>query len=642
MAYIIDDFQDLAVGAFPCEYSALGEYHFVMPKDNRGNWIEASKYYGWRNNRWNIIEEDGSKVMEQSSISFNCLPILVTGDYNWMDYKLVAEMRPLSRLGISGIIFRYQTSSSFYAFYFEKDMVKLASNNLGKWKVLALKRFDVNCDKKYKMGIEVVGSHISCSLNEKSVFFLNDKLFNRGKCGLIANVPSRYYKISLNILSEHKARTLSNDKVPRPVLWKKIQFAPKTGAGRSIRFGDLNGDGRLEFILAQNMRRTMGDNFCMISYIVAYDLDGNILWETGEPSTRHALVTNDLPMQIYDVDGDGNNEVICMRNFEIQILDGKTGKIERRLPAPYSKGTKRWINDFTEDAYYRINGDSIMFCNVSGNPKPQDILIKDRYHNVWVYNKDFKLLWGASCNTGHYSYAYDIDKDGKDELLIGYTLFDDDGSKIWEIPGLKDHADGIVISPIGLDGKIKIVIAGGDDGIMIVDTDGNILARDEIGHAQTPSVAKFFPELHGLQICTITFWRYPGAICMYDSKGRRLSVFEIYPLGSPIIPTNWIGNGQEFILFSGDVKYGGLFNGLGRKVLSLPDDGHPILCCDALNLTGDERDEIVVWDTKGMYIYTQDGKFKGNKLYAPIRRPLYNDSNYKGLISYPNYKDLSK
>ena len=644
MTHIDEDFQDLIIGAFPYDYSPLGEYHFVIPKKNMGNWIEASKYYGWRQtgNCWNLIEENGSKVMEQSSVSSSCLPILVTGEYNWVNYRLEVEMRPLSRSGITGIMFRYQTSSSFYVFYFEENMVKLASNNLGQWKVLDLKRFNVNGDKRYKMGIKVINSHISCSLDEKPVFALNDELFNKGKCGLIANVPARYYKLGVDVLSEDKVKAASTDEIPKPVLWRKIQFAPGTGAGRSIRFGDLDGDGRLEFVLAQNMRRTMGDNFCLISYMVAYDLDGNVLWEIGEPSIKHALVTNDLPLQIYDVDGDGNNEVICIRNFEIQILDGKTGEIKRRLPAPYSKGTKRGNNDFSEDAYYRINGDSIMFCNVSGNLKPEDILIKDRYHNIWVYNKDFDLLWEASCNTGHCPCAYDIYGDGKDELLIGYTLFDEDGSKIWEIPGLKDHADGIVIGPIGLDGDIKIAIAGGDDGIMIVDTNGNILARDEIGHAQTPSVAKFFPELPDLQICTITFWRYPGAICMYNSKGKRLSTFEIYPIGSPIIPTNWTGSGQEFILFSGDVRYGGLFDGLGTRILSFPDDGHPILCCDALNLIGDERDEIVVWDTKGMYIYTQDGRFKGNKLYAPLRRPLYNDSNYKGLLSYPNYKDLSR
>lgn len=363
------------------------------------------------------------------------------------------------------------------------------------------------------------------------------------------------------------------------------------------------------------------------------DLDGNILWEIGEPSSKNALVTNDLPFQVYDIDGDGNNEVVCIRNFEIQILDGKTGKIKEKFPAPRSKSTKRWASDFSEDIFYRIAGDSIMFCNVSGREEPRDILIKDRYHNAWVFNNKFDLLWEVSCNTGHYPCAYDVDGDGKDEILIGYTLFDDDGSKLWELPDLRDHADGIVIADIDLDGNLEVVIAGGDDGIMITDINGNILMKDNIGHAQTPSVAKFLPEIPGLQICTITFWKYPGTICIYDAKGNRLKTFEIYPIGSPLIPVNWKGDGQEYILFSGDVKYGGLFDGAGRRVLSFPDDGHPSLCCTALDLIGDARDEIVLWDTEKMYIYTQDTPFEGDKLYTPKRNPLYNESNYKGIIS---------
>ena len=281
-----------------------------------------------------------------------------------------------------------------------------------------------------------------------------------------------------------------------------------------------------------------------------------------------------------------------------------------------------------------------MFCNVSGMSKPQDILIKDRYHNIWVYNNKFQLIWEASCNTGHYPCAYDIDKDGKDEILVGYTLFDHEGSRLWELPGLKDHADGIVIAPIGLNEEVKIVIASGYDGLIFSDLNGNIISKHAIGHAQTPSIAKFFPDMPDLQICTITYWNYPGTICLYDSNGNELSIFEIYPIGSPLIPINWKGDGQEYILFSGDKKYGGLFDGKGKKVLSFPQDEHPTLCCTALDLVDDERDEIILWDTEKMYIYTQDTPFEGERIYAPIRNPLYNESNFKGIISFPSYKPV--
>ncbi len=638
MERIEENFQDLSIGVLPYDYSPLGEYHFKIP-GGTGRWVEASRYHVWRRSQvgnWNIVEENNNKVMEQSSFTPECLAILVTGENSWVNYDLEIELRPLSKQGITGIIFRYNTSSSYYSLYFEGDTVKLACNNLGVWKILGIRYLEVNCDEKYLFKVGVKDSKILCYIDGDLIFDINDNTFSKGKVGLIASSPCRYYKVLADIHLKEE-RSFASEDCPGLKIWKKIYFPSGKGAGRSIRFGDLNGDGRSEFILAQNIRRAMGDNFCLISYMVAYDLDGNILWEIGEPSDKNALVTNDLPFQIYDIDNDGNNEVICMRNFEIQILEGKTGKIKEKIPAPNSKPTRRHPGDFSEDIYYRISGDSIMFCNVSGNSSPRDILIKDRYHNVWIYNSKLELLWEASCNTGHYPCAYDIDEDGKDEIVIGYTLFDHNGSKLWEVPDLRDHADGIVVSPIGLDGEVKIVIAGGDDGIMIVDKNGNTIVRHNIGHAQTPSVAKFFPEMPDLQICTITYWKYPGTICLFDSKGSILSKFEIYPIGSPLLPVNWKGDGQEYILFSGDTVYGGLFDGRGNRVLEFPDDGHPILCCTALDLLGDPRDEIVLWDTEKMYIYTQDTQFSGNNIYSPIRNLPCNESNYKGIISFPNY-----
>jgi hypothetical protein len=41
------------------------------------------------------------------------------------------------------------------------------------------------------------------------------------------------------------------------------------------------------------------------------------------------------------------------------------------------------------------------------------------------------------------------------------------------------------------------------------------------------------------------------------------------------------------------------------------------------------RDEIIVWDADSVWIYTQDRPFTGQRIYKPVRNPLYNDSNYR-------------
>jgi len=53
---------------------------------------------------------------------------------------------------------------------------------------------------------------------------------------------------------------------------------------------------------------------------------------------------------------------------------------------------------------------------------PTDILIKDRYSRVWVYDQNLNLLWSFHKGiTGHFPYTIDIDGDGKEEMFIGYA-----------------------------------------------------------------------------------------------------------------------------------------------------------------------------------------------------------------------------
>ena len=82
-----------------------------------------------------------------------------------------------------------------------------------------------------------------------------------------------------------------------------------------------------------------------------------------------------------------------------------------------------------------------------------------------------------------------------------------------------------------------------------------------------------------------------------------------------------------------DIERGGMIDGNGIQVVKFPNDGHPTMCAEAVNLYGDARDEIVTWDYDSMYIYTQDDAPKDD-VYAPFKYPDYNASNYRGEYSY--------
>jgi hypothetical protein len=99
---------------------------------------------------------------------------------------------------------------------------------------------------------------------------------------------------------------------------------------------------------------------------------------------------------------------------------------------------------------------------------------------------------------------------------------------------------------------------------------------------------------------------------------------------------NWDGSGTDLILLNGNAANGGLIDGDGDQVVLFPDDGHPDLCAEVLDVSGDNRDEIVLWDRKSLWIYTQDREqTKTEKGYKPLKYPLYNASNYRGEYSFP-------
>jgi hypothetical protein len=60
-------------------------------------------------------------------------------------------------------------------------------------------------------------------------------------------------------------------------------------------------------------------------------------------------------------------------------------------------------------------------------------------------------------------------------------------------------------------------------------------------------------------------------------------------------------------------------------VVQFPDDGHPDMANAVLDLTGDCRDEIVVWNPRELWVYTQDdspktGRQRGLRRAAPGSR----------------------
>jgi hypothetical protein len=250
-------------------------------------------------------------------------------------------------------------------------------------------------------------------------------------------------------------------------------------------------------------------------------------------------------------------------------------------------------------------------------------------------------LWHRSLNTGHYPYAYDVNGDGRDELSIGYSLLGPTGDVIWSLEDqlANDHADGVAILPFKEGAEPRLLCAASDDGIFFADMKGKILSHMQLGHVQNPSVGNYRPDLPGVETVAINFWGNQGIVSFFDADGNKYHDFEPAQHGSMMLPLNWKGDGQEYWILSPNSEHGGAYDGWGLRVMRFPADGHPDQCVAVMDITGDSRDEIVVWDAWEIWIYTQADNPKPGRLYKPISNSLSNYSNYLTTVSLPGWSE---
>src|ERR1044071_9793293 len=88
-----------------------------------------------------------------------------------------------------------------------------------------------------------------------------------------------------------------------PVLFPGKTLQPDPAyRGQWLVAGDLDNDGQAEIVTARNDQQ-------IVTTVLANKLDGSVLWRWGQANAGRYHLGYDVPVQLYDLDGDGQLEV---------------------------------------------------------------------------------------------------------------------------------------------------------------------------------------------------------------------------------------------------------------------------------------------------------------------------------------------
>lgn len=337
--------------------------------------------------------------------------------------------------------------------------------------------------------------------------------------------------------------------------WRIVTLDPEY-SGQWVVVGDLDGDGDVEIVSARNVDKN--DNH-FTSAVVAQELDGSVLWRWGDPKIGRRNLHHDLACQIHDLDNDGANEVVLAADQKLVVLDGKTGAVDYAFAIP-------------EHA-----SDCVVFADLSGKGWPSDMLVKNRYQQIWAYTAAGELLWTVAMpggyRTSHQPLPVDLDSDGRDEVLAGYAALNSDGSVRWGFEAEESRKNGghadcwrvVRLAEKAEDTRLVMTMCGGN-ALVLTDGAGQVVWRRTGQHYESIDVGEIRKDCPGLEIVVDVdhLPKPPKPLCLFDEQGTELGRINTdYTRHHKLV--DWDGDG---LMEMGSALPSGLFDGHGRPVVT--------------------------------------------------------------------------
>lgn len=376
------------------------------------------------------------------------------------------------------------------------------------------------------------------------------------------------------------------------------------GGSCQLRFGDLLGDGLMDYLLIKP--DCVSDDRYFANNIVcatAFSSSGELLWQAGDSEYASKPVSCDLPAQIYDIDRDGKNEVIIIMGEEILILDGRTGEVKKSAPLPDKFAT-----------------DSITIADFEGTGYPQNIIIKNKYSKIWALDFNLNILWSFEGNVGHTPAIFDLNADGKEEIIAGYNVLSASGELLWKAD-MPAHANSVCACTFSGEEKPTVLFCG--HTLRTYSADGEFLWETQES-AESFCIAKFRENAISEEILlmdSLSLFSSDGEF-LYQKNEKVYLPTVIYGFDSAD-KAYIVGHKKEDIVTT-------VYDGYMRPIYTLETFGN-IACCDLL---GDGHMQILIYNNEVLEIYSGTDADLSEPARAYMRqqpRQYYNASNYNTL-----------
>jgi hypothetical protein len=407
--------------------------------------------------------------------------------------------------------------------------------------------------------------------------------------------------------------------------------APKDSAG-SLIAADVNDDGAYDLLVTAP------------EYVGAYTTDGNRLWSrridvrVGGQSESQGLPGHHGPgVQAGDINGDGKAEIVFFdQESTLHVLRGDDGREMWWAKLKPPEGAERW--EHVVIANFRGKGDRDLLVQAT-NAKGYRMGKYVAAHAVEsLQTGKNEPLWRRNdfvCCAHNGARLADLNGDGRDEVL-GATILGPDGQLRVKLD-VVGHIDSIFVADIrpDLSGLEVVMLEEGRlNRVFLVGISGLIWeTHHRRQEPQNAAIGRFVLRRSDMQIWCRSRYGEHQMPFVFDAYGRLHAEYEmddVAPKGwtvrgvEVIHGIHWTGEDREYACAkerheSGDVCIIDPIS--GRFLLRLPETADRLYVAD---VTGDWREEIIVWSRKELHVYSNQQPNPN-----PDRRRLWTIPHYR-------------